>query len=346
MNQINEDSAVVKNPGILGEGYFPKDIDSRNLQLSELLSCLSPAYRKDKPVHAWLYGTPGTGKTLVAKHALERIVKEANLKGIYVNCWECNSYFSVLDFLVRELRVLGAEKLNTSFKLERFRQFVGSMPLIIILDEIDHVKGEERDSIIYNLCNTGNVGIICISNSIDALYEADDRTKSRLNARQIEFEQYTGMELLDILNHRARLALRPGSCSDGALRVIAHYAEGDARAALKILKNASYSAERDGRESLALKDIKAGYSSSKNLEKNRFLDSLSSHHRLLYELVKEKKEINSGELWKVYLQKCRELQKPPIAMRTYSEYMNKLIELGLVQWDRALVRGKVRMFSV
>lgn len=36
----------------------------------------------------------------------------------------------------------------------------------------------------------------------------------------------------------------------------------------------------------------------------------------------------------------------PIALRTFSEYMNKLIELDLVEWDRALVRGKVRVFKV
>jgi Cdc6-like AAA superfamily ATPase len=76
------------------------------------------------------------------------------------------------------------------------------------------------------------------------------------------------------------------------------------------------------------------------------LERLYSHQRLLYELVKEKKEINSGELWKTYLERCRELQKPPIAVRTYSEYMNRLIELGVVRWDRALARGKVRVFRI
>ena len=50
--------------------------------------------------------------------------------------------------------------------------------------------------------------------------------------------------------------------------------------------------------------------------------------------------------WKAYLEKCGELKKQPIALRTFSEYMNKLIELDLVQWDRALVRGKVRVFKV
>lgn len=341
-----EDYPVVTKPNLLNEAHFPKHICARDFQVDELFSCLKPAYKKDKPIHSWLFGAPGTGKTLVAKYLLKKIEKEAHISGLYINCWECNSYYSVLDYLVREIRILGAEKLNTSFKLERFRQFIGSKPLIIVLDEIDHVKGDERDSIIYNLCNTGNIGLVCISNSRDALCDVDDRIKSRLNAKQIEFEPYTGMELLSILNQRTQFALRSGACNENALRIIAHYAEGDARAAIQILKNASYFVEKDRRKRVELKDIKAGYSSTKNLEKKRFLDKLSSHHRMLYELVKRKKEVNSGELWSLYQSECKKLRKQPIALRTYSDYMNRLIEVGLVQWDRALVRGKVRSFFI
>jgi cell division control protein 6 len=174
----------------------------------------------------------------------------------------------------------------------------------------------------------------------------DDRIKSRLNAKQIEFEPYTGMELLGILSQRTQFALRPGACRESALKIIAHYSEGDARAAIHVLKNASFFAEKELRKTVELKDIKAGYSSTKGLEKARFLDKLSSHHRLLYELVKKRKEVNSGELWKVYLSECKRIKKQPIALRTYSEYMNRLIEIDLVQWDRALVRGKVRVFKI
>jgi Cdc6-like AAA superfamily ATPase len=60
----------------------------------------------------------------------------------------------------------------------------------------------------------------------------------------------------------------------------------------------------------------------------------------------ERREINSGELWEAYLERCRVQDKPAIALRTFSEYMNKLIELDLVKWDRALVRGKVRVFKL
>lgn len=83
-----------------------------------------------------------------------------------------------------------------------------------------------------------------------------------------------------------------------------------------------------------------GWNSAKNLKKTYLLNKLTLHHRLLYELVKENKEIKSGELWKIYLEKCKNLKTQPIALRTYSQYMNKLIEPDLVKWERALVRGK------
>jgi Cdc6-like AAA superfamily ATPase len=95
-----------------------------------------------------------------------------------------------------------------------------------------------------------------------------------------------------------------------------------------------------------MKHVLAGHTSARDFRKEAFLAKLSSHHRLLYDLVKQRGEINSGELWKEYLAESARLGRPAIALRTFSEYMNKLIELDLVRWDRALVRGKVRVFKV
>jgi len=55
---------VVTNPDILGETYVPADIPAREPQIQELRLCLAPALKKKKPIHAWLFGQPGSGKTL------------------------------------------------------------------------------------------------------------------------------------------------------------------------------------------------------------------------------------------------------------------------------------------
>lgn len=337
---------VATKPDVLYESYLPANIIGRELQIKEISLCLEPTIQKMKPLHAWLYGESGTGKTLVARYILKKLQGEAFIDGIYINCWEYNSYYSVLDKLVRELRILGAEKLNSAFKLERFQQFIGRKPFIIILDEIDQAKKPETGAIIYNLCNIANTGILCISKSRLALYSLDERIQSRLDARQIAFPPYAENELYRILKRRALFGLRPGSYSEGVLRHIAHIAEGNARIAIQILRNSALNADSELSETIRLRHVKAGHNESKDIKKTFLLERLNSHQRLLHELVKEKKEINSGELWKAYLERCRTIQKPPIAVRTYSEYMNRLIEMELVQWDRALVRGKVRVFSV
>jgi cell division control protein 6 len=342
---MTEARPIIISPEILNETYILVNIPARETHAEELLHCLRPAFERKKPMHAWLFGEPGTGKTLLVKHILRKMSKEAQVGGVYINCWEQNSFYSVLDKLVRELRMLGAEKLNTSFKLERLKTFIGNRPFIIVLDEIDKPKREERDSILYNLCNIGNVGLVCVSNSRSVLYSMDERIKSRLNAKQIEFHPYTEYDLTFILKQRAELALGPGSWTETMLRKIAELAEGDARVAIQTLKKAAYNAEKDACKTINENHIQDGFTSAKGMKKTYLLDKLTSHHRMLYDIVKARREINSGELWEAYLSRCRAENKPTIALRTFSEYMNKLIELDLVRWDRALVRGKVRVFK-
>jgi len=345
MRMIKELS-IVKNPDLLDETYIPANVPVRESHIRELANCLMPALKNKKPVHAWLHGRPGTGKTLTSKFILRKINNEAYVNGVYINCWEHNSYYSVLDKLVRELRILGAEKLNTSFKLERLENHLRRKPFVIVLDEIDLPKKIERDSIIYNLCNIGNVGLICVCNSRSVLYSMDERIRSRLNARLLEFNHYNESDLVFILRRRAELALNPASWSEKILEMIAELAEGDARVAIQTLKKAAYNAENDFSERIRSKHIKDGYNSVRQIKKTYILNKLTSHHRLLFDLVKERKNIHSGQLWKAYLEKCASLDKRPIALRTFSEYMNKLIELDLIQWDRALVKGKVRVFKI
>jgi len=337
---------IVRKPDLLDEAYIPQIIPYRDRQISDLEECLRPALSQEKPMNAWLTGPPGSGKTLVVKFVLKKFSKDGRLGGIYVNCWEHNSYYAVLDKLVRELHVLGAEKLNTSFKLERLRQFVGAKPFVIILDEIDQPKPAERDSILYNLSSIKNVGLVIISNSRDMLFSMDERIRSRLNAKLIEFAAYASEYLAEILRLRAEFALLAKTWSTRILRKIAEHAGGDARCAFQTLKNAARCAEADNSDSIGEKHVQEGSTTVTGDKKPWLLEKLSSHHRVLLELVKEHGEINSGELWEAYLDRCRAENKPAIALRTFSEYMNKLIELDLVRWDRALVKGKVRTFRI
>ncbi len=137
--------------------------------------------------------------------------------------------------------------------------------------------------------------------------------------------------------------ISPIAC--GSLR-LASLASGDARIAIQTLKNAAYLAEKDNQKEIKLSHVRRAWNSARDLKKSYLFRKLIDHHCLLYELIAKNAGILSGDLWRLYLKKCRITGIKPIAVRTYSEYCNKLVELGLVQAKRAAIQGKVREFSI
>ncbi len=340
----DEDLALVADPEILREAYLAPEIVGRDEQIRELSQALRSADCRYRPMHCWLYGSPGTGKTATARWMLRKLRKEHGARGLYVNCWKYPTYFSVLDRIVRELRVLGAERLTVSFKLERLQRHLNTDALILVLDEIDQPSPKERNSILYNLGQIGNVGLVCICNSQHVYFGLEERVKSRLNPVRLRFPDYSQAEIVTILHRRADLALVSGCWSEQILTTIARLAQGDARVAIKTLRNAANLARADRSERIQPKHVMAGWHAAKDIDMTFLLRSVTDHHRLLHELIAKKPGILSGDLWRLYLNTCQSKKIKPIAVRTYSEYCNKLAALGLVEARRAAIPGKVREF--
>jgi len=337
---------IVVNPDLLDEHSIPLRMSGRESPITQLQFCLSPALKGQRPLHSWVYGNPGTGKTATTKFMLKKLEHESGIRGVYINCWEYNTFYAVIEKIVVELRILGADKLNTTFKLERFERFLGDKPFVIILDEIDQPCPKERNSILYNLCNLRKIGVIAVCNSKYTLFGLDERVKSRLQPTRIEFPAYSVNDLLFILKQRAELALYPKTWDQTTLEKIAELSDGDARVAIQTLKNSSHHAETEYKARINYEDVRKGWNSSKDLKKTYMLNKLTEHHRLLFEIIKKRKEVLSGKLWSLYLEECKKKKLKPMAVRTFSLYTNKLKELGLIKAERALVRGKVRLLGV
>lgn len=336
----DDESAILADPDILSETHIPPDIPGRQSQINELTLALRPATQRRKPMHCWVYGSPGTGKTATSRWLLRKLDLEAGVKGLYLNCWEYPTYFSVLDRIVRELRVLGAERLTVSFKLEHLQRHIGKQPLVIVLDEIDQPPPKDRHAILYNLSQMENIGLVCLCNSQYVYFGLEERVTSRLNALRILFLDYSADDLTTILKQRAEQALMPDAWSEDILQRIAELAHRDARIAIQTLRNAALLAEKDHSDRIRATHVQAGWNSAKDMKKTYLLRKLTDHHRLLHDLIAKNPGILSGDLWRLYLETCRSKAIRPIAVRTYSEYCNKLVELGLIQAKRAAIRGR------
>jgi len=343
---LYRNGTILADVDVLDEEFLLEDTEVRDEQVKELWFCLSPAEKSKSPLNCWLYGEPGTGKTAIAKFVLSQVQSVANIKGVYVNCWEKNTLYGVLDRIITELRILGPERPATSQKLDILQRYLRDNTVAVILDEIDRPAPVERNAIIYNLCNLPRLGLICISKGQGTIFELDERIKSRLNAVRIEFPRYAEGELQEILARKAERALVGGTWSRQLLKRIAELSSGDARIAVQTLKNAAYYSQNESCGKITEFHVMRGWHEISEANRNHLLNRLTYHHGLLYGIVKERGKALSSELWRAYLAKCSEDGQKPISTRTFPVYVNELRDMGLVRIKRAPVKGKVREISL
>lgn len=332
---------VIRNFDLLTEEYLPEDLIARQEQITQLQRYLSPALQGQKPLHVWLYGRPGTGKTGVARHAIRQLEGKSQIEVAYVNCWQHSTLFLVLQRIIELLRIVVPDNANSVVKLHRIISRLNNTPLIIVLDEIDKASPKDRNSIIYSLCQVKNIGIVAICNGIDELLSLEERVRSRFDPATICFEPYSIEDIRRILENRAKSALREKSWWPEVLDKIAELSAGDARVAILTLRNAAQHADLNAAPMITPEHVQCGWTNSRQRRIEYLLKKATNHHRLLYRIVQESGEITSGELWAAYLNICKSINQNPIANRTYNIYINTLVGYGLLTRERASVPGNV-----
>lgn len=325
------DGPVIADIAPLTPEYLPDRCIGRDRTVEEIAPCLAPARRRRKPIHVWIYGPPGSGKTVAARAAVRQTEKRAPVATSHVSCWRHRSFYSVLDAIITELRVLRAEEQRTAARLRRLEKHLGDGPCVVILDDLDLPSVREREDIVYSLASIGKVGLVCISHSERALLGIQQQVRARLNPQVIGLKAYSAEELVSILEERAMLALKPRSWNKATLSRIAGVSDGSASLAIEVLRAAAYAAEADGQDRISARHVDKARSKSLSARDERIASGLTSHHVALWKLVRTSQRIPSGRLRSAYVARCREANVRPIAPRTYTKYISHLTRAGLIQ---------------
>ncbi len=334
--------------------YTPETVPHRDNQINQLAKILTPSLRDDKPSNIFIYGSTGTGKTLVVKYVMNELVKmaenqEVKIKYLYVNCKMkrvADTEYRLLAYLSGEM---GRQVPPTGLPTDQvYRIFFDSLSdydgaIIFVIDEIDALVKKVGDDFLYNLTRIdpeikARVSIIGISNDLSFTDNLDQRVKSSLSEEELIFPPYNALQLQDILESRAKLAFGNGVISEGVIpkcSALAAQEHGDARRALDLLRVAGELAERTGKDKITEEDVNLA---EKKIDLDRVLETVKTQPKqsktVLAAIVSlsngENEPVATGDVFDRYRSICSNIGLAPLTQRRVSDLIGELEMFGII----------------
>ncbi|MFC6723854.1 Cdc6/Cdc18 family protein [Halobium palmae] len=283
------EDAIFSNEELLDVQHIPSPdrIVGRDEHISKVANVLNPVLFGSPPTNLVIYGKTGTGKSLIARHVVDRLTDEAATEGITVRSAriDCGRRSTETEAVKTLARYFNTENtgvsvpktgVSTGDYYDRLWSILESECdiAIVVLDEIDKLRSDE---ILRNLSRAGEdenvtdtyIGIIGVSNKIDYPDTLSERVKSSFRYDDLVFTPYDATELENILQKRED-AYVEGVLTDDVIPLCAALSaqeHGDARKAIDIFRHAGRIARDERSKEVSEKHVRAG---KKRAEMNRF----------------------------------------------------------------------------
>ncbi|MGB9955094.1 Cdc6/Cdc18 family protein (plasmid) [Haloferax prahovense] len=332
----------------------PERIVGRDDEIRALSMQLRSAIDGESPENVVIYGETGTGKSLVAKHVstvAESMAEGVRIGTAYIDCSDDDTETQAVSHIARKLN--DEDQTGVSVPEMGLSKSVYYTRLYTILDELydvvliilDEADMQADDGLLMSLSRsreTGKtdcrVGVVAISNKVRWAENLNDRVKSSLQPRELNFHSYDANQLRSILEHR-RDAFRDGVLEDGVIQLSAALAaqdHGDARQAIDILRNAGMLAQQQDSETVTEKHVREA---RREAEKDRF-------HDLIGGLTVQKKttlaavttlhkqtgrdEFPTGDIYAAYADLCEVIGVEPRTERRVRDFVRNLAFLDVL----------------
>jgi cell division control protein 6 len=352
---LSWDESVFRDEHVFEIDYVPETFEHRETQLESLKYALRPAVRGSRPLNTMVRGPPGTGKTTAVQKLFGELGAQTDVRTVRVNCQVDSTRYAVFSRVFEHIFEYEPPASGISFK-KLFGQITDRLVeeeavLAVALDDVNYLFYEnEASDTLYSLLRAheahsgARIGVVVVSSdlSLDVIEELDGRVQSVFRPEEVYFPVYDVDEIVDILRERVRRGFHDGVVGAPELDRVAELTaeSGDVRVGIDLLRRAGLHAEMRASRSVGIEDIDAAYEKSKYVHLSRSLRGLSDRERELVAVIAEHDGDRAGDVYEAFH------EETGLGYTRYSEIVNKLDQLGVVETAYADVEGRGRSRSL
>jgi len=349
---LSWDESVFRDEHVFEIDYVPETFLHRETQMENLKYALRPAVRGSRPLNVVARGPPGTGKTTAVQKLFGELRARTDVAAVRVNCQVNSTRYSVFSRLFEGVFDYEPPSSGISFK-KLFSQITDRLVerdevLAVALDDVNYLFYEDEASdTLYSLLRAheeqggARIGVICISSDLDldVIEELDTRVQSVFRPEDVYFPKYDQAEIVDILAERVERGFHDGVVDAPVLDLVAEYTAeqgGDLRVGIDLLRRAGLNAEMRASREIEREDVEEAYAKSKYVHLSRRLGELSDSESALLRVIADHDGKRAGDIYDVFD------DETSLGYTRYSEIVNKLDQLGIIEADYADVEGRGR----
>jgi len=349
------DALIFKDEYPLSPKYIPLRLIARDEQINKIKSVLKPIIRQGEPVNTIIHGKTGTGKTVVVKYVVNQLLDKLkimdyiNIVPVHINSKDDTSTTQILYTIIKTLdskRTVPKRGIELGWYYREIWDIMNSTntSILLIIDEIDKLK---RDDILYTFSRAGGghnlkeriyIGIIGMTNDTKYFENIDSRIKSSMAFSNITFPPYNAIQLIEILNDRAKLAFQEGVLEEMVIPLCAAFAaqeHGDARRALALLYRSALIADEEHAPKIEERHIRKSQNQldiDNQLEVVRTLPTQSKLVLLSVIQMVEKygSKTTSGEIYNQYILLCNITDIDVLSRTRVSDLISELDMLNII----------------
>ncbi|MHA2502575.1 MAG: Cdc6/Cdc18 family protein [Candidatus Kariarchaeaceae archaeon] len=334
--------------------YIPTELIFRTDELKFLARYFKGIFDgHDDGKNLIIHGPVGSGKTSIAKKfGLWAQSRENSRKIAYVhiNCRINRSTFTILLAIARELnKHIPSRGYSSHELLEMIIDILESKQeaLILVLDEVDFVLGEEISDLIYSLCRSSDsrssvnhyISLVMIARDLKFLTRLDNSTLSTLGAGNMNLSQYAEAQLLQIFSNRIHEVFKQGAVTEDALLLTSRMAgkTGDARKGLELLWYAGKYADQQSSPLVFPDYIRIAKGNIQPGMIRESLVGLGLQKLLIYHAVARGLQVNKSafitaeELLGFYTLSGEAFEIPTLDSSDVMKFVAELRQLGLIE---------------